>query len=119
MPLSKHDHVIEAFSANASNEPFRKWILPRTLRRREHFLNAHSLNSISEMTTVHPITIPYQITRCSIFRERFDDLLCGPFSRRMLRHIEMQHATTFVCQHHEYEQHSQLYRRNSKEVDRN
>ena len=26
MPLSKNDHVIETLSANATDEPFRKWI---------------------------------------------------------------------------------------------
>jgi hypothetical protein len=41
------------------------------------------------MATVHPITIPYQISRRSIFGEGFDDLLRRPFCGGMLRHIEM------------------------------
>jgi hypothetical protein len=36
MPLSKYDHVIEALSANAPNQPFRERILPWTFRRCEH-----------------------------------------------------------------------------------
>jgi hypothetical protein len=32
--------MIEALSANATNESFREWILPRTLRRCEHLCSA-------------------------------------------------------------------------------
>ena len=104
MPLSEHDHVIEAFSANASDEPFCEWILSGTLWSGEHFLDSHSLNSVSEMTTVDSVTVPYQIPRCSIFWERFDDLLRGPFCRGMLSDIEMQHAATLMRQHYEDKQ---------------
>ena len=118
VPLSKHDDMVETLSTNTSNKAFHEWILPRTLRGREHLLNVHSLNSISEMTTVHPVTIPYQISRCSIFRKCFDDLLCRPFGRGMLRHIEMHHAPPLMRKDHEHKQHSQLQRGNSEEVDR-
>src|SRR2546427_6532938 len=46
MPLSKNDHVIETLSANATDEPFRKWILPWTSCCGQHLVNAHSLNSV-------------------------------------------------------------------------
>jgi hypothetical protein len=36
MPLAEHDHMIEAFPTNTTNEPFSEWILPRTLSRREY-----------------------------------------------------------------------------------
>src|SRR5438128_12391427 len=49
MPLSKNDHVIETLSANATDEPFRKWILPWTSCCGEHLVNAHSLNPVPEM----------------------------------------------------------------------
>jgi hypothetical protein len=52
MQFSEHDHMIEALSANASDESFREWIWPRTLRRCEHLLNAHSMNPSSEMAAV-------------------------------------------------------------------
>ena len=42
MLLSEHDHVIEAFSTNASDKPFREWILPGTFRRCDHLLDPHS-----------------------------------------------------------------------------
>jgi len=46
MPLSEYDHVIEALSANAPNQPFRERILPWTFRRCEHLLDSHSLNRV-------------------------------------------------------------------------
>ena len=81
VPLSKHDDMVETFPTNTSDKAFDEWILPGTLRCGEHLLNAHSLNSIAEMATVHPITIPYQISRHSIFGEGFDDLLRRPILR--------------------------------------
>src|SRR5215813_8168710 len=89
----------------------------RDSARREHVLNAHSLNSIAEMLTVHPITISYQISRRSIFGEGFHDLLRRPFCGGMLRHIEMHQAPPLMRQNHEHKQHSQLHRGYCKEVD--
>src|SRR5438067_1067662 len=96
MPLSEYDHVIEALSANAPNEPFREWILPRTFRCCEHLLDSHSLNPVSEMATVDSVTVPYRISRHSIFWQRFDDLLRRPFCRGVLSDIEMQHMATLI-----------------------
>ena len=115
MPLSKNDHVIETLSANATNEPFRKWILPWTSCCGEHLVNAHSLNPVPEMATVNSVTVPNQISRHNIFGECFDDLLRGPFCRGMLRHIEMQHAATLMCEDHEYKEDSQLQGGNRKD----
>ena len=119
MPLTEHNHVIDALSANASNDPFREWILPGTSCCRQHLLNAHSLNPISELATVDSVTVSYEISRRRVFWERFDDLLCRPFCRGMLGDIEMQHAATLMRQHNEYKQNSQLQCGNGEEVDGN
>src|SRR2546426_3077646 len=116
MPLTEHNHVIDALSANASNDPFREWILPGTSCCRQHLLNAHSLNPISELATVDSVTVSYEISRRRVFWERFDDLLCRPFCRGMLGDIEMQHAATLMRQHNEYKQNSQLQCGNGEEV---
>jgi hypothetical protein len=96
MPLSEYDHVIEAVSANTSNEPFGEWILPRTFRRRPHLFDSHSVNSGLEITAVHSITVSYRISRGSIFWESLNDLLRRPLCGGMLRHIEMQHTSTLM-----------------------
>src|SRR5438105_3440404 len=66
MPLSKDGHVIETLSADPTNEPFRKWILPWTSCCGEHLVNAHSLNLVPEMATVNSVTVPNQISRHNI-----------------------------------------------------
>src|SRR2546427_1636909 len=106
-----------ALSADATDEPFRKWILPWTSCCGEHLVNAHSLNPVPEMATVNSVTVPNQISWHNIFGECFDDLLCGPFCRGMLRHIEMQHTAALMCQDHEYKEDSELQGGNGKEVD--
>src|SRR5215472_12769135 len=98
MPLSQHDDVIEAFSPNAANQPFREWILPGTPRCGEHFSNAHSLNSLSEVAAIHSVTVPYQVSRCRVLRKRFYDLLRRPFGGGMFRNVEMQDPAPLMRQ---------------------
>src|SRR6266850_5638014 len=99
MRLSEHDDVVEAFPANTSNQTLGKWILPRTPWSSEHFGDCHALNSVSEVAAVNSVPITDQIARCLVFWKCFDDLLCDPFSRGMLRDIEMQYAATLMRQH--------------------
>jgi len=73
------------------------------LWRCEHFVDAHSLNPVSEIAAVDSVAITNQITWCRVLWERFDDLLRRPFCSGMLSDIEMQHAATLMRQHHEYE----------------
>jgi transposase len=80
-------------------------------------LNTHSQNSISKLTTVHSITVPYQISRCSLFRKCFDDLLRRPFGGGMLGDIEMRYAPPLMRKDHEDKQHFQLQCGYSEEVD--
>ena len=109
--------MVKALPPNTSNEPLGEWILPWTARRGEHLVNAHSLNSVSEIATIHSVTVTYQITRCRVLRKGFDDLLCCPFCGGMFRDIEMQHATPFMRNEDEDKQHFQLQCGNRKEVD--
>src|SRR6266481_2739501 len=108
MPLAEHDHMIEAFPTNTTNEPFSEWILPRTLSRREHLCDAHSLNPVAEMTTIYSVTVSYQVFRRRIVREDFDHLLCRPFCRGMVGNIEMEHAAPLMREDHKDKQHFQL-----------
>jgi hypothetical protein len=56
--LAEDDHVVETLASDAFDEPLGEWILPWTAGCSEHLLNAHSLNSISEVTAVDGVTIP-------------------------------------------------------------
>lgn len=50
------------------------------------------------------ITFPEQLSRRSVPRERLDNLLRSPFSRRIRRHVEVNDATPGVTQYYKYEQ---------------
>ena len=51
------------------------------------------------------------------FRKRFDDLLCGPNRRGMLRDIEVDDAATIVRQDDEDIEDSQTNRRDCEEIN--
>ena len=41
MPLSQHNHVIQALASDGAHQPFRKRILPRAPRCRQDFGDVH------------------------------------------------------------------------------
>src|SRR6266446_9692968 len=118
MAVAKNDHVIDALTTYASNHPLGVRILPRASWSRPHFPNAHSLNSVLEVLPIDSISITNQIAGRLILRKGFDDLLCRPRRRRMLGHIKVNDAATFVRQNNEHKQHVQPSGRNGEEVDR-
>src|SRR5215469_14955503 len=63
VPLVDHDHVVQAFSANTSDNPFRVAVLPRTSGRYRNLLDTKSIDSRREVMTIDPIKISYQVAR--------------------------------------------------------
>src|SRR5215471_19829641 len=119
MPLINHDYMFHAFSANASDHPFRVAVLPRTPGRYRNLPDTHSINSRGEVVSVDPITIAHQVARHSIVRKCLHDLLCRPRCSRVFRDIEMQNTSTVMGKNDENVQHTELQSRNGEEVDRN
>src|SRR5215470_4608288 len=118
VPLVDHDHVVQAFSANTSDNPFRIAVLPRTPGRYRNLSDTQSVHSCTEIMTIDPITISYQVARHDVVGKRFHHLLCGPGRGRVFRDVEMQNATSVMRQNHEDIQDAELYGRNREEVDR-
>jgi hypothetical protein len=52
-----HDDVIEALASEGADHAFHERILPGRPRRREHFFDAHLLNSTPRIRSIDPITI--------------------------------------------------------------
>src|SRR5215469_10677564 len=118
MPLVDHNHVVQAFSANTSDDPFRIAVLPRAPGRYRNLLDTQSIDSCREIMTIDPITISYQVARHCFLWKRFHDLLSRPSGCRVSRHIEMQDTATVMREDDEYIEHTELYGRNREEVDR-
>src|SRR5215468_2748372 len=98
MPLIDHDYMVQAFSANASDHPFRITVLPRTPSRYRNLADTHSINSRCEVVSVDPITIAHQVARHSVVGKCLHELLCRPRCGRVFRDIEMQNTSTVMGQ---------------------
>ena len=117
--LAEDDDVVQAFSANGSDEMFDEWVLPGRPRCNEDFANVHSLELSLEFVSVDPIAIAKKIPRGGIKRESLDDLLCGPHRSGMGGDIETKDASTIVSQDDENIQYAERNRGHGKEIDRN
>jgi hypothetical protein len=96
MPLVDHDHVVQAFSANTSDNPFRIAVLPRTPGGYRNLSDTQSIDSCREIMAVDPITISYQVARHGVVGKCLHDLLRCPSSGRVFRDIEMQNTSTVM-----------------------
>jgi hypothetical protein len=76
--LAEDEHMIQALAPDRADEPFRERVLPRTLRRRENFVDAHALHTMPELLTVDLVTIPEQIDGGGLVGEGVHNLLGGP-----------------------------------------
>src|SRR5215472_12506748 len=85
MPLIDHDDMVQAFSANASDHPFRIAVLPRTPSRYRNLPDTHSINSRGEVASVDPITIAHQVARHTVVGKCLHELLCRPRGSRVFR----------------------------------
>lgn len=96
MPLIEHDHVVQALSANGSDQ---------------------SLHVRIEVIPEDPIAIPQQIARCFVSGKCLDDPLSSPFGSRIRSHVEVKHPTAAMSQDQEDEEHLVSDGRDHKEVD--
>src|SRR5262245_11445434 len=94
--LVDHDHMVQAFSANTANNPFRIAVLPRTSGRYRHLLDTQSIQPCCEIMTIDPITISYQVARHGVVGKCFDHLLRRPSSGRVSRDIKVQNTTSVM-----------------------
>jgi hypothetical protein len=105
MASVEDDVVVQTLPSNRADDSLGIWILPRTSRCCENFLDANDWILPSNLSTVPAVAIAEEIRGRRSVRERLYDLLCSPSSGGMLTHIEMQHLATVVFQENEYEQH--------------
>ena len=53
--------MVEALAPHRADEPFHEGILPRTLGRREDFIDAHALYSVLELLAVDLVAIAEEV----------------------------------------------------------
>ena len=100
-----HDHVVEAFSSDASDQPFNERILPGRASSSHDLFDAHVPDAALEVLTIDAVTISQQVSRCAVPRERFDDLLSSPLGRGVCSDVEVQDAPPLMGEDQEDEEH--------------
>ena len=117
MAFVENDDVIQALSANRSDEALNVRILPGRSARRDHLFNAHVGHAIMELAPVDAISITHQEPRRRIIGKRLDNLLGRPLSRWIGGDVEMDNHPAVVSQDDEGEQDSESSSRNGEKVD--
>jgi hypothetical protein len=56
MPLVEDDDMVQAVGSHRADEPLGERVLPRAVRRREDFLDAHALHSVPKLLAVDLVT---------------------------------------------------------------
>jgi hypothetical protein len=116
MLLVQDDHVVQAFTAETSDQPFGVRVLPRTPWGDDHFLAPHVPYSLPKRGTVDAIPIAQEIPRGLVPREGINDLLCGLLRSGMLSDVEMYETSSLMGQDEQDEQHVVGDRRHDKEI---
>jgi hypothetical protein len=91
--FAKHDHVVETFAADRADESLNISILPGRSACDRVVPNAHCTDPLQEDWTIRRISIPNEISRRVVPRERFGDLARDPVPGWVCRHAKRQPAS--------------------------
>jgi hypothetical protein len=58
---AEDQNVIQALAPDRADEPFREWVLPGAVRRREDFVDPHALQSVTKLLAIDLVTIAQEI----------------------------------------------------------
>src|SRR5215831_10757770 len=97
--------MIQAVTADGSDQPFHVGPLPWTGWRGDDFLYAQALDSLPKVIPMDLIPVSQQVTWRLILGKRLHPLLPCPPCRRVLRHVEVNDAAAMMSQHDKHEQH--------------
>lgn len=115
--FAENDHVIQTLAPDGADQSLDERILPRATRSSDHLLDPHSRHSPPKLLAINLVTISQQEAQSSLIRERLDDLLRSPGSRRVFGDIEVQYATPVVRQHYQDVQHAESRSRDGEEIN--
>src|SRR5215470_3040905 len=88
--------MVEAFTANRTDDAFDVSSLPRRPRSAENFFDIHYRDLVAELLAIDSISISQEISRRGIKRKRFEHLLRRPFRRRVSCDVEVHDASSIV-----------------------
>ena len=118
MRFAKHDHVVETFAADRADESLNISILPGRSGCDRVVPNAHGTDPLHEDWTIRGISIPNEISRRVVPRERLGDLARDPVRGWVCRHAKRHPKSSSVAHNDKTIQNLECDRRQNKEVDR-
>ena len=89
--------MIETLPPNRTDQPLDVGVLPGRPRRRQHFLDPHTLQTFPEAFAVGAVVVADQVTRRRIVGECLFDLASDPFRGRVERHVEVGDTAAVVA----------------------
>jgi hypothetical protein len=116
--FAKHDHVVETFAADRADESLNVGILPGRSGCDRMVPNAHCTDPLQEDWTIRGVSIPNEISRRVVPRERLGDLARDPLRGWVCRHANRHPKSSSVAHNDKTIQNLECYRRQDKEVDR-
>ena len=117
MQLVQNENMIQTLAPHRADQPLHERILPRTVRRRENFINTQVLHSVLELLAVDTVAIAEEVGRRGRVREGLHDLLGRPVRGGVLGHVEVDDAPAMVGEDDEDEEHPQPRGGHREEVD--
>src|SRR6266851_525423 len=118
MALVQSDDMIEAVSAQRSDEPLHERVLPWTSRCAENLFDPHALNPPLKRAAVDRVAISKEVFRRAVPWEGFNDLLRCPLSSRILGYVEVQNLPSRMFKYDQDEEELESNRRYDEEIDR-
>src|ERR1700682_291120 len=116
--FAKHDHVVETFAADRADESLNVSILPGRSGCDRMVPNAHCTDPLQEDWTIRGVSIPNEISRRVVPRERLGDLARDPLRGWVCRHAKRHPKSSSVAHNDKTIQNLECDRRQDKEVDR-
>src|SRR3979411_640697 len=116
--FAKHDHVVETFAADRADESLDVSILPGRSGCDRMVPNAHCTDPLQEDRTIRGVSIPNEISRRVVPRERLGDLARDPLRGWVCRHAKRYPKSSSVAYNDKTIQNLECDRRQDKEVDR-
>ncbi len=117
MPFIENNETLKALAPYRADQAFRVRILPGRLRRTEDLFDAHVLDALLESVAVDAIAVADQMFWRFLLRKGLNNLLSGPFGRRMDCYVEVHDASAIVTKNDEGEQDAERCRRDGEETN--
>ena len=106
MDFVQHDHVVQAFTTDGTDDSLSVGILPGRSWRSRNFANLHAFHAAFEVVAEDAVAISKKKARRFFVGESVDDLLRSPFGIGMRRDVEVNDLSPIVPEYDDNVEHS-------------